>query len=64
MIEAIPPTQRIAKIGGSTCTIECSFSDGGWFVRVKELPGCMSEADTLDEALANIREAMQLWLEV
>ena len=38
--------------------------DEGWFVRVKELPGCMSEGATAEEALAMIREAMQLWLEV
>jgi len=36
----------------------------GWFVRVKELRGCMSEGDTAEEAVAMIREAMQLWLEV
>ena len=36
----------------------------GWFVRVKELPGCVSEGDTAEEALTMIREAMRLWLEV
>jgi antitoxin HicB len=38
--------------------------DEGWFVRVKELRGCMSEGDTAEEALAMIQEAMELWLEV
>jgi len=38
--------------------------DGTWFVRVKELRGCMSHGDTPDEAIAMIREAMELWLEV
>lgn len=37
--------------------------DGGFTVRVPSLPGCMSEGDTRDEALANIREALQLYLE-
>jgi len=38
--------------------------DEGWFVRIKELRGCMSEGDTPEEALAMIQEAMALWLEV
>lgn len=36
----------------------------GWFVRVKELRGCMSQGETAEEAVAMIREAMELWLEV
>ncbi len=34
-----------------------------WFVRVKELPGCMSQGATPDEAISMIREAMELWLD-
>ncbi len=37
--------------------------DEGWFVHVREWPGCMSQADTAEEALANIREVIPLWLE-
>lgn len=29
--------------------------DGGYTVRVPSLPGCISEGDTREEALANIR---------
>jgi antitoxin HicB len=36
----------------------------GWFVRVRELRGCMSQGDTPEEALEMIQEAMELWLEV
>ena len=37
--------------------------DGGYTVTVPGLPGCISEGDTRDEALANIAEAVQLYLE-
>jgi antitoxin HicB len=46
-------------------TIELTPSEGeGWFVRVKELPGCMSQGDTAEEALEMIQEAKTLWLGV
>ena len=37
--------------------------EGGWFVRVKELPGCMSQGETVEEAMLMIEEAMRGWLE-
>ena len=37
--------------------------DGGFTVYVPSLPGCISEGDTLEEARANIREAIELYLE-
>lgn len=37
---------------------------GAWFVRVKELPGCMSQAETPQEALRMIEDALRLWLKV
>lgn len=38
--------------------------EAGWFVRVKELRGCMSQGDTAEEALVMIQDAMRGWLEV
>ena len=38
-------------------------ADGGYSVSVPAMPGCFSEGDTLDEALVNIREAAELWVE-
>ncbi len=32
-------------------------------VAVPDLPGCFSAGDTLDEAITNAREAIELWLE-
>jgi len=36
----------------------------GWSVSCLDLPGCHSQGESRDEALANIREAIQLWLAV
>lgn len=45
-------------------TIELTPGDDGYFVKVKELPGCMSVGDTRAEALEMIEDAMRGWLEV
>ena len=37
--------------------------EGGYTVLVPSLPGCISEGDTKKEALKNIREAIELYLE-
>ena len=37
--------------------------EGGFTVYVPALPGCLSEGDTEEEALANIQEAISLYLE-
>jgi antitoxin HicB len=35
----------------------------GWFARVVELPGCMTQADTFEELKEMIEDAMRAWLE-
>lgn len=35
---------------------------GGFTIKVNELPGCLSQGDTPDEAVARVREAMELWI--
>lgn len=37
--------------------------EGGYTVFVPALPGCISEGETKEEALHNIREAIELYLE-
>jgi len=37
--------------------------EGGFTVYVPSLPGCISEGDSKQEALENIREAIELYLE-
>ena len=37
--------------------------EGGYCVSVPDLPGCLSEGDTFEEAKANIAEAIELYLE-
>ena len=39
-------------------------TDESWSVSCLDLPGCHSQGESRDEALLNIREAIQLWLEV
>lgn len=31
---------------------------GGWHVTVPDLPGCMSDGDTIEEAMANVEDAI------
>ncbi len=39
--------------------------EAGYYVaEVPALPGCLSQGKTKDEALANIKEAIEGWLEV
>ena len=37
--------------------------EGGYTVYIPALPGCISEGDTREEALKNIKEAFALYLE-
>ena len=37
--------------------------DGGFVATVPVLPGCVSQGDTREEALQNIREAIDLYIE-
>ena len=42
-----------------TVTVEPDPLDGGFVASVVDLPGCMSEGETVDEALNNVMEALR-----
>ena len=35
---------------------------GGYLATVPDLPGCMSDGETPDEARANVQDAIRAWL--
>ena len=37
--------------------------EGGYTIYVPSLPGCISEGQTVEEAVENIRDAIRLYLE-
>ena len=38
--------------------------EGGYVVYVPSLPGCVSQGETRDEALENIKEAIEVYLDI
>lgn len=38
--------------------------EGGYWAEAPALPGCASQGETLDELIANMREAIEGWLTV
>jgi antitoxin HicB len=44
-------------------TREIVKGDDGYFVKIKELPGCISVGDTVEDALSMIDDALESWLE-
>ncbi len=38
-------------------------TDGGYVAEIKDLPGCLTQGETLEETMKNINEARELWLE-
>ncbi len=38
--------------------------EGGYWAEVPTLPGCITERDTMEEVMANLKDAIAGWLEV
>jgi predicted RNase H-like HicB family nuclease len=36
---------------------------GGFLARVPDLPGCMSDGDSPEEAIGNVRDAIAVWID-
>lgn len=37
--------------------------EGGYWAEIPALPGCVTQGETMDEIRANLREAIEGWLE-
>lgn len=40
-----------------------SKDGGGWFAEIPTLPGCMSDGETVEDAINNLEDAKRRWLE-
>ncbi|MEZ2235683.1 MULTISPECIES: type II toxin-antitoxin system HicB family antitoxin [unclassified Microcoleus] len=38
--------------------------EGGYWAEVPALPGCITEGDTIEEVMINLKDAIEGWLEV
>ena len=36
---------------------------GGWMASVPDLPGCMSDGDTIEQAAVNVGDAIDCWVD-
>ena len=52
------------KVYQYTAVFEPDKKLGGFTVTIPSLPGCISEGDTFEESLKNIKEAAALYVEV
>lgn len=47
-----------------TIVLVPDLEDGGYTVLVPALPGCITEGDTVEEAIAMAKEAIEGWIQV
>lgn len=41
-----------------------SAEEGGYWAEVPALPGCITEGETMDEVMANLKDAIEGWRDV
>lgn len=44
-------------------TLYPDSEEGGYVAVIKDLPGCLTQGDSLEEVIENINDARQLWIE-
>lgn len=55
--------KQVVKVFKYSAVFEPDKEQGGYTVTIPSLPGCISEGDTFEQALKNIQEAAELYLE-
>jgi antitoxin HicB len=56
--------EKLAYYVGLSYPITVVKEDVGYSIAILDLPGCLSQGDTLEEALSNIEDAKAGWLEI
>lgn len=58
------PSQDLSYYLSLHYPVEAHESEGGgYFVTHPDLDGCMAEGETLEEAVANLADSRELWIE-
>lgn len=61
-MERTPSASEVIGSGALRAIVH-SAPEGGYWAEVPELPGCYTQAETLDELVLNLQEAVEGWLE-
>ncbi|AFZ59218.1 type II toxin-antitoxin system HicB family antitoxin [Anabaena cylindrica FACHB-243] len=63
MIQIEKPTLEYYLTLQYPVTLYPDAEQGGYVVEIKDLPGCFTQGETLEETMININEARELWIE-
>ena len=63
LLARLAEAENNPRIGNNATVILEQEADGGFVAIVPALPGCVSQGDTRDEVMRNIREAADLYIE-
>ena len=60
---AVDVTAEVARYMALPYRIELIPGETAWVASIPDLPGCLSQGRTPDDAMKHIREAQELWIE-